>query len=220
MAQVADQPDTTRRDDPSIKCPVLHHYGIVTKQPDALVEWYAKVVGVERNLVTGASFGDAPDSPYGVWVGNDNEHHRIAIVRPPALEDLPYSERAKYPRVQHSAWQYDSVADLMESYGRIRDAGIRPVVCTHHGISVAFYYKDPDGNVVELLADAFGDAVRSREYMRTSEEVRTNPMGTLIDPDKMLAAYQEGGSNDYELQARAFAGEFVPDEAPDLRLLL
>ena len=218
MAQVTDQPDTTVREDPTIKCPVLHHYGMITTQPDVLIEWYGKVVGVERNLVTGA-FGDGPDSPYGAWVGNDTAHHRIAIIRPPGLQDLAYSERAKYPRVQHSAWQYPTVADLMESYERIRDAGIRPVVCTHHGNSVAFYYKDPDGNLVELLADAFGDAVRSREYLRTSEEIRRNPMGSLIDPDKMLAAYHKGPS-DHDLQARAFAGEFVPDETPDLRQLL
>jgi catechol 2,3-dioxygenase len=220
MTQVADQPDTTTRTDPSIKCPTLHHYGIWSTQPDVLLDWYGKVVGIECNLRSQSGYGpDADEKPLGLWVSNDRAHHRMAIARTDGMQKLDPAEKIKYDRLGHSAWEYPSVTDLMESYERIRDLGIRPVLCVHHGLSVAFYYHDPDGNVVELTADAFGDWERSREYMRTSADMRANTMGTYIDPDRMLAAHREGASDD-TLQSRAFTGEFVPDETPDPRQLL
>ena len=210
MTGAVEKPDVTTRTDPSIKCPTLHHYGIVTTQLDVMVEWYAKVVGVEVNL-------EVPGM--GKWVGNDSAHHRIAMVSFGDLTRQPWEEKIKYDRVQHSAWAYPTIADLMESYERIRDLGIRPLVCQHRGISIAFYYRDPDDNSVELLADPFeGVPGKSREHMRTSETMRTR-WRPFIDPDRMLMAYKEGAS-DEELSRRAFDGEFQPDEPPDERQML
>ena len=208
MTGAVEQPDVTTRTDPSIKCPTLHHYGIVTTQLDAMLEWYAKVVGIEVNFV----------SSMGAWVGNDVAHHRIAMVSMGDVKRQPWEEKIKYDRVQHTAWCYPTIADLMESYERIRDLGIRPLVCQHRGISIAFYYRDPDDNSVELLADSFGDPKKSREYMRTSETMRTK-WRPFIDPDRMLAAYKEGAS-DEELSRRAFDAEFQPDEPPNVRQML
>ena len=218
MAQATELPDVTTRTDSSIICPTLHHYGIVTDQPDELVDWYAKVVGMEINLMSTTPFGKGgPSGPKGIWVSNDGTHHRIAVIAPPGVQKL--ENPGQYVRVQHSAWEFNSIAELMDSYERIRDLGIRPVVCVDHGPSVAFYYKDPDNNTVELLADAFGDWRRSREFLRTQQCMRDNPMGSYVDPDRMLEAYRQGASDD-ELHERAFGGEFIPDPLPDPRQLV
>ena len=224
MAQLADQPDTTTRSDPSIKCPTLHHYGIWTTQPGEILDWYAKVVGLEINLASQTGYGTRdglgssradvdPNTPVGIWASNDSQNHRIAITRTPGMEKEDSSKTITHDRVGHTAWEYPTLSDLLESYERIRDLDIHPVLCAHHGVSVAFYYRDPDGNVVELLADPFGDASRSREYMRTSDAMRANTMGTYIDPEQMLALHKAGASAD-DLQTRAFAGEFIPDVLP------
>ena len=86
-----------------------------------------------------------------------------------------------------------------------------------HGMTLSFYFVDPDGNSVELQADNFGDWGRSKEWMRTAPEFAANPIGVPADPHAIVAAWREGASAD-ELHRRAYAGEFAPDGPLDLRL--
>ncbi len=85
--------------------------------------------------------------------------------------------------------------------------------------NVAFYYRDSDGNSVELFVDNFGDWDRSTEYMRTSPELHQNPMGTYIDPEQLMAAWKAGASF-ADLHRRAYAGEFPPSRPMDPSVLL
>ena len=58
-------------------------------------------------------------------------------------------------------------------------------------------------NSVELTVDNSGDWDKSSAYMRTSPEFAANPMGTDVDPEKMIAARAAGMSVD-ELHRRAY----------------
>jgi hypothetical protein len=84
-------------------------------------------------------------------------------------------------------------------------------------MTLSFYYVDPDGNAVELQCDVFGDWAQSNEFMRTSPQFAADPIGTLVDPDRVLAA-RDRGATAAELHQRAYSGEFSPDVAPDLLL--
>jgi hypothetical protein len=55
--------------------------------------------------------------------------------------------------------------------------------------------------------------------MRTSPEFAKNPMGTYLDPDKVVAARKAGASH-WELHERAWKGEFAPAKPYDPRVLL
>ena len=79
--------------------------------------------------------------------------------------------------MHHSAFEYESFSDLMSSYARMRDEGIVPAFSFDHGITMSLYYKDPDGNFVELQSDNFGDWKRSTEWMRTSADSDPIPSG-------------------------------------------
>jgi catechol 2,3-dioxygenase len=46
-----------------------------------------------------------------------------------------------------------------------------------------------------------------------------NPMGTLVDPQKLVEA-RKAGMTFAELNQRAYAGEFAPAISPDPRVLL
>ena len=74
-------------------------------------------------------------------------------------------------------------------------------------------YKDPHGNFVELQSDNFGDWKRSTEWMRTSTNFRSNPIGTFFDPEKVYQAYASGQSFD-ELLPAIGAGKYLPDPIP------
>lgn len=45
------------------------------------------------------------------------------------------------------------------------------------------YYRDPDGNKIELQVDNFDDPDEANDFM-AGEKYDTNPMGTDFDPDE------------------------------------
>jgi catechol-2,3-dioxygenase len=111
------------------------------------------------------------------------------------------------------------VDDLLASYARLKEHRIEPVLAADSGATTAFYYLDPDLNVVELLADNFGDWAKSTEFMRTSPEFAARPMGQFVDPDAMIAA-RAAGISVAEVHRRAYAGEYPPSKPMDPRVLM
>jgi catechol-2,3-dioxygenase len=119
--------------------------------------------------------------------------------------------------LHHIAFEYPSIDDLLENYVRLKAKGIVPHVCLDHGMTTSFYYVDPDGNMVELQYDNFGDWAQSSEFMRSAPEFKADPIGKSIDPDQMVAARAAGSSKE-EIHCRAYSGEFDPGKPLDLRL--
>ena len=205
-------------DSGSLIRPTLHHFGLTTANLQGMKEWYAKVLGMTPNHETTAPDGATTLPPMRAsWVTNDGANHRIAIMALPGLTADP--ERARHHRLQHVAFELPTIDDLLATYARLKRLGIEPVLTADHGASTAFYYEDPDRNSVELTVDNFGDWEKSSEYMRTSPQFASNPMGSYVDPDKMIAARAAGVSVE-ELHRRGYAGEFPPLKPMDPRVLL
>jgi catechol-2,3-dioxygenase len=181
--------------------PSFHHFNLKTTRLQELIEWYATVVGAE------VTFQDAT----GAWLTNDAANHRIALLCFPGFVDDP--DRETRTGMHHSAFEYDSFTELNASYLRLRDAGIEPDICVDHGMTLSYYYKDPDGNRVELQIDNFGDWQASKEWMRTSPAFRANPIGLFVDPARIAEAAASGASPN-EIHRRAMAGELSPTRAP------
>ena len=80
-------------------------------------------------------------------------------------------------------------------------------------MTFSYYYPDPDGNLVELQVDNFGDWSKSSDWMRTSEEFHANPIGVFVDPGLVAEAAAAGASFE-DIHARATAGEFAPEQPP------
>src|SRR5260221_1746262 len=163
-------------------------------------------------MVTMCSTANARGSEAGVsmsatFVSNDRANHRMALFSLPELKED--TDKHAHTKLQHVAFEYATIDDLLNSFARIKGLGIEPVLTTDHGPTIAFYYKDPDGNSVELFVDAFGDWDKSTEYVRTSPDFHKNSIGTVVDPDKLVASRQAGMSF-AELHRRAYAGEFPP----------
>jgi catechol 2,3-dioxygenase len=151
------------------------------------------------------------------WVSNDEANHRLAFVQLPGLIADP--DRAHHQRLQHFAFEYRTLDDLLGTYARLKEQGILPILCTDSGSQTAFYYEDPDRNSVELNVDNYGDSWTSTEHLRNSPEFAKNPMGKYVDPDKVIAA-REAGASPWELHERAWTGEFAPEKPYDPRILL
>jgi catechol-2,3-dioxygenase len=198
--------------------PTLHHFGLMTANLEAMVGWYAEVLGMAPNHLSSTPLGAQTAPGLRVaWVTNDGANHRIAIMELPGLTDDP--QRSRHHRLQHVAFELPTIDDLLATHARLKGVGIEPVLTADHGATTAFYYQDPDRNSVELTVDNFGDWEKSSEYMRTSPDFAANPMGSYVDPDEMIAARAAGMSVN-ELHRRAYAGEFPPSKPMDPRALL
>jgi catechol 2,3-dioxygenase len=198
MSQTASQPAAQNAQERPVIKPTLHHYGVMTSRIDEMIEWYAKVVGHE---VTSYSKSPIPSA----YVTNDGAHHRSGFFTPPVLNDPPTRPA---PGVGHVAYEYQTIDDLLESWQRLKDIGIEALVMTCHGTHYAFYYKDPDGNIVELDADAFGDWEKSRAYIGLDVYAQ-NPMGPAVDPAQLIEARKNGTSLD-DLREQTMAGKYTP----------
>lgn len=173
--------------------PTLHHFGLTTANIDPMRDWYSKVLGMSPVHETAKPLGEeTPPGLQASWLTNDRANHRIRILCLPGLQADP--ERARHYRLQHIAFEYSTVDDLLSSYARLKELGIEPVRTANQGATTSFYYLDPDGNCIELMADNFGDWEKSGEHMRKSPEFAAHPMGTFVDADEMIATRQAGTS--------------------------
>jgi catechol 2,3-dioxygenase len=185
--------------------PKLHHVTIKTSRLDEMIEWYGLVIGARLN------FRDK----VAAWTTNDDANHRIAFLAVPGLGDD--GDKTKHNGMHHCAFEYDSFADLMCSYDRMRKAGVEPSFCLDHGLTISLYYKDPEGNFVELQSDNFGDWKLSAEFMRTSADFAANPIGTFFDPARVYEKFKSG--TDFKaLQKTIREGAYLPASIPDIGL--
>lgn len=198
--------------------PTLHHYGITTANLKTMSEWYTTVLGMSVVFETTNPLGkNSAINASAAWVTNDHANHRIGLIAIPQLTND--AQRSSHVRLQHIAYEYDSLDQLLETYMRLKETGIRPLLSADHGATTSMYYADPDGNSVELFVDNFGDWEKSGNFMRTSPEFATMPMGTYIDPEKIVAA-RAAGAKAEEIHRRAYAGELRPDQPVDPRVLM
>jgi catechol 2,3-dioxygenase len=185
--------------------PKLHHVTIKTSRLDEMIAWYALVVGAE------VQFRDQG----AAWMTNDAANHRIAFLAVPGLSDD--AQKTNHNGMHHCAFEYDSFAELMASFDRLRKAGLEPAFCLDHGLTISLYYKDPEGNFVELQSDNFSDWRLSGEFIRTSTDFAANPIGTFFDPARVYEQFQAGAEFE-TLQRSIRAGAYVPDTIPGLGL--
>lgn len=169
----------------------LAHFVLRTSQFAEMVKWYTTVLGAKP----------AFQNDILAFLSYDEEHHRVAILAVPDLKPQPEGVAG----VHHSAFTYATLADLMSTYERLRDLGIKPVFPINHGPTTSLYYADPDGNQIELQVDNYDD-VKDATAFFYSEAFAENPIGVEFDPDELLRRLRAGEPED-DLKRRPDIGK-------------
>ena len=172
----------------------LAHYVIRAKKFREMLAWYRKVFHLKTSF----------EAPVIAFLTYDEEHHRIAFLN---TEHLPSPDTMR-TGIDHIAFTYGSIRDLLKNYERLAGEGIRPFWCINHGMSTSTYYADPDGNEIELQVDNFPSMDACKAWF-ASEAFAANPIGVQFDPDVLLAKMQ-AGATDSELLLQGAAP--VPPE--------
>ena len=84
-----------------------------------------------------------------------------------------------------------TLGELLDTYVRLNERAIRPFFCVNHGPTTSMYFRDPDGNRVELQIDNFATAEEGVAWM-FSPAFDKNPIGVEYDPDQLVARFKAG----------------------------
>lgn len=121
------------------------------------------------------------------FITYDDEHHRVAIAQFDGIPDLD----RKAAGIEHVAFAFASLGDLLANYLRLKAAGILPYWCINHGSTTSLYYRDADGNQIETQTDNFATHDELVGFFKT-EAFRANPLGVQFDADRLVEMYREG----------------------------
>jgi catechol-2,3-dioxygenase len=157
------------------------HVVYSTRRFEEMVDWYQKVFEarvVYKNQVL-------------AFLTYDEEHHRFAFANLSALspDSMEVGARDK-AGVNHVAYTYANLGDLLAIYERLKRMGISPYWPVHHGMTLSLYYKDPDGNRMEFQVDCC--TAEEANAMMYTDIFAANPIGVAFDPEALLAKYRSG----------------------------
>jgi catechol 2,3-dioxygenase-like lactoylglutathione lyase family enzyme len=120
----------------------------------------------------------------------DEEHHRIGIVQIPGVTD----ETCTGPGLEHISFAYRHLGELLANYQRLKVMGVEPYWTINHGPTISMYYRDPDGNRIELQYDVFSTADGANHFIK--ENYAENFMGIVFEPEDMIRKFEAGVSVD------------------------
>ncbi|MBT8049017.1 MAG: biphenyl 2,3-dioxygenase [Xanthomonadales bacterium] len=153
-----------------------------TRQFEKMLEWYQLVFDAKVQL----------QNPALAFLTYDDEHHRFALANLDVLQpEITEPEEKGLIGVDHVAYTYASLEDLLENYVQLKAEGIKPYWCVHHGLTVSMYYADPDGNQMEFQVDVFDSGDEATDFMK-GEINAANPVGVEYDPEDWLAQIRSG----------------------------
>ena len=154
------------------------HVVYQTRRYDEMIDWYRNVFEAEV----------VHQDPALAFLTYDDEHHRFAFANLELLKpDGGGADDRGQIGVNHVAYTYAGVGDLLATYERLKAAGIHPYWPVHHGTTLSLYYADPDGNRMEFQVDAC-----SAEAGRALLAATDNPVGVAFDPEALVARWRSG----------------------------
>ncbi len=157
-------------------------------------DWYENLLQVKAFFVR----DDAKQASWtGAWgIAFIRLYHQHPYTQVLGLFEVPaVSGKADglkgEPGLHHMQLRHQGLDHLFSRFEALRVQGIVPERAWNHGPGTSFYYRDPDGNMVELSAVNYADEEAYLAYYR-SESYRRNVSGIEIDPGEYVARYRSG----------------------------
>ncbi|KAN0091741.1 putative biphenyl-2,3-diol 1,2-dioxygenase III [Hyaloscypha variabilis] len=186
---------------------------IKVKSPNTL----AHVVLRTTNLKSMVSFykvflggHSAYENDNSAFITYDEEHHRIAIAAVPGTGPKQRTSSG----LEHIAFGYNTLRDLLDSYKQRKEYGIIPMWGVNHGPTVSMYYQDPDGNVLEVQVDCFPTSDAANAWMQ-GEEFAENPLGVEFEPEDLIKRL-DSGESEKSIMKRPRIGPRDLDSIPEI----
>jgi catechol-2,3-dioxygenase len=112
----------------------IGHVGLHAANPAASAKFYQDVFGME---ITGGGASDHPLGATAFLTSRPGEQPHDIVL-------------AANPEVAHIAFKVSSLAELRSLHARVVEMNIPIKFAFNHHESFAFYFEDPDGNMIEV----------------------------------------------------------------------
>lgn len=127
--------------------PNLGHIGLFCKDLDAMVEFYTKNFGMIISDSGDGESGKARTVRRGYFLTSDpEEHHQLVLIEGRG-EDTP-------PTTAQISFLIPSLDELRAFYHHVKANDIPIEIVKNHGNAWSIYILDPDGNMLEIYANA------------------------------------------------------------------
>jgi catechol-2,3-dioxygenase len=161
----------------------LAHFGLRTRDLPAAVEWYGRALGARVQF----------RNDLAVFMSFDDEHHRLVLWDDGETGEKPENARG----VDHIGFGCGGPSELASEYERLKNEGITPAMSVNHHFTSSLYYRDPDGNEVEITCDNMPTKAECSAFMATSamaDAMQPPFFGSEFDPEDLLRLHKEGAS--------------------------
>src|SRR5882762_5798339 len=117
----------------------LQHVNIYVRNAERSKQWYEDLLGLHTYEYRPgwAAFMSA----------DEGKSHEVALMQ--LGDDAPLQQRGQVG-LNHMAWMMESLDDLKEAYQRLKANEVKIETVVDHGISLGIYFRDPDGNGIEV----------------------------------------------------------------------
>lgn len=96
-----------------------------------------------------------------VFLSFGKEHHELALFQ--LATGAP--PEATQPGLYHMAWQLRSFEELQSAYKELQELGIQVEATIEHNVTRSVYFRDPDGNLVELYCNRWDKGFEAMQTM-------------------------------------------------------
>jgi catechol 2,3-dioxygenase-like lactoylglutathione lyase family enzyme len=95
------------------------------------------------------------------------------------------------PGLHHFQFGVAALGELVAQHEHMAAIGVRPHRAANHGQATSFYFRDPDGNIVEFSCSNF-DTMEEEIAFMSGPVFAANPSGLELNADRFVSRFRAG----------------------------